>query len=224
MIAPLAPYGLKGAAWYQGEANVAEPDEYARLLPALIADWRAQFRVADLPFLVVQLAPFGPLSTAPQDTTLSRLREAQRRAVQADPRAGLAVTIDIGDPSDIHPTNKQDVGRRLALLARRIAYGETVTATAPEPVSARRDGDRVVVTFSRGGLVTYGAARPIGFELCDGARRCRYVDATVVGDTVLLEAGTAEPSLVRYAWADSPVVNLFDEGKLPVGPFEMPVR
>jgi sialate O-acetylesterase len=224
MIAPLAPYGLKGVAWYQGEANVSEAGEYARLLPALMADWRTQFRVADLPFLVVQLAAFGPLSAVPQDTPLSRLREVQRRVVQADPRAGLAVTIDVGDPYDIHPTNKLEVGRRLGLLARRIAYGEAVTASAPEPVSARRDGERVVVTFSRGGLVSYGAARPVGFELCDSSRRCHYVDAAVVGGKVLLEAGAGEASLVRYAWADSPMVNLFGGEKLPVSPFELPVR
>lgn len=224
MIAPLAPYGLKGAAWYQGEANVGEPAEYARLLPALMADWRARFATPDLPFLVVQLADFGPPSTAPQDTAWARLRETQRKVVAADPRAGLALTIDIGDPSDIHPTNKQEVGRRLALLARRIAYGEPVAAAGPQPLGASRRGAAVVVRYAPGALAVRSSTRPVGFELCDAARYCQYADARVEGSDVVLEGGPAQPAFVRYAWADSPVVNLYDGQGLPAVPFEITVQ
>jgi sialate O-acetylesterase len=224
MIAPLAPYGLKGAAWYQGEANVGEPAEYARLLPALMADWRARFATPDLTFLVVQLADFGPPSTGPQDTAWARLRETQRKVVAADPRAGLAVTIDIGDPSDIHPTNKQEVGRRLALLARRIAYGEPLAAAGPQPLGASRRGAAVVVHYAPGGLAVRSSTHPVGFELCDAARRCQYADARVEGSDVVVEGGPAQPAFVRYAWADSPVVNLYDGQGLPAVPFESAVQ
>jgi sialate O-acetylesterase len=223
MIAPLAPYGLKGVAWYQGEENVAEPAEYARLLPALMADWRGAFAAPDLPFVIAQLADFGPPATAPQDTAWARLRETQRKVVAADPRAGLGVTIDVGDPLDIHPTNKQEVGRRLSLLARRIAYGEDVVAQAPSPVEARRAGDAVVVHFTPGALAVRSAARPIAFELCDAQRRCRYADATITDNGVVLRGGPPHPAFVRYAWADSPVVNLYGQAGLPVAPFELPV-
>jgi sialate O-acetylesterase len=222
MIAPLGPYGLKGVAWYQGEANVGEPAEYARLLPALIADWRTRFEASDLTFLAVQLTAFGPRAATPMDPAWARLREAQRKAISADPRAGLAVSIDLGDPFDIHPTQKLKVGQRLALLARRIAYGEDVPAEGPRPRAAHRRGDDVVVDFGLP-LVIQGDARPVGFELCDARRRCRWAEARAEGASVVLAHG-ADAALVRYAWADSPVVNLFDRQGLPAIPFELPVE
>jgi len=226
LIAPLGGYGLRGFTWYQGEANVEETANYARLLPGLIADWRRQFG-ADLPFLVVQLTNFGPASAQPQDSHWAALREVQRRTVEADPHAGLAVTIDIGDRYDIHPTNKQEVGRRLALLARRLAYGESLVDSGPTPIGAARMGALVAVNLAHtdGGLVVYGASRPIGFELCDAASRCRFVDAVVDKDRVLLDAsGGADPVKVRFCWADSPVCNLYNGAGLPATPFEMTVR
>jgi sialate O-acetylesterase len=222
MIAPLAPYGLKGVAWYQGEANVAEAAEYARLLPALFADWRGAFDAPDLSFLVVQLANFGPPSSAPQDTAWAQLREVQRRIVAADPYAGLAVAIDVGEPSDIHPTNKLEVGRRLSLLARRIAYGEKLADAGPQPLHAQRVGANVVVSYAGGSLVTRSSDHPIGFELCDASHHCRYVEARVAGGEVVLQGGP-DPAFVRYAWADSPVVNLYNDQGLPAVPFELPV-
>jgi sialate O-acetylesterase len=136
----------------------------------------------------------------------------------------MAVAIDIGDPFDIHPTNKQEVGRRLSLQARRIAYGEAVVAQGPSPISARREGDTVVLRFSGGDLSVRSGEHPTAFELCDAARRCRYVDATVAGDDVVLRGGPTDPALVRYAWADSPVVNLYGAGGLPAPPFEIMIR
>jgi sialate O-acetylesterase len=226
MIAPLAGYTLRGVAWYQGEANVSESAEYARLLPALFQDWRKRFG-ADLPFLVAQLADFGPVATRPVDSFWASLRDVQRRVVQADPHAALAVTIDVGDRYDIHPTNKQQVGRRLALAARRLIYGENIVASGPTPIDASRSGGHVVVRFSNAasGLVVYGGKQPIGFELCDDENRCEYVDATVQNDHVLLEVGSiGEPLRVRYAWADSPICNLYNENDLPAVPFEIRIR
>jgi sialate O-acetylesterase len=226
MISPLAGYTLRGAAWYQGEANVSESAEYARLLPALFDDWRKAFG-ADLPFLVVQLADFGPVATRPVDSMWASLRDVQRRVVQADPHAALAVTVDVGDRYDIHPTNKQQVGRRLALAARRLVYGDDVVASGPSPIEASRAGGQVVVRFENvaSGLVVYGGKEPIGFELCDDGNRCEYVDATVQDDRVVLEIGSiGKPSRVRYAWADSPICNLYNDNDLPAVPFEMRIQ
>jgi sialate O-acetylesterase len=226
MIAPLAGYALRGVAWYQGESNVSESTEYARLLPALFQDWRKAFG-ADLPFLVVQLADFGPVATRPVDSLWASLRDVQRRVVQADPHAALAVSIDVGDRYDIHPTNKQQVGRRLALAARRLIHGEDIVASGPSPIEASRAGGNVVVRFANAasGLVVYGGKQPIGFELCDDEHRCEYVDATVQDDRVLLAIGSiGKPSRVRYAWADSPICNLYNQSDLPAVPFEIGIQ
>lgn len=226
MIAPLAGYTLRGVAWYQGESNVSESAEYARLLPALFQDWREVFG-ADLPFLVVQLADFGPVATRPVDSLWASLRDVQRRVVEADPHAVLAVTIDVGDRYDIHPTNKQQVGRRLALAARRLIHGEDIVAWGPTPIDARRAAGQVVVRFSNAasGLVVYGDKQPVGFELCDDGNRCEYADATVQDDRVLLEVGSmGKPSRVRYAWADSPMCNLYNESDFPAVPFEIRIQ
>ncbi len=224
MIAPLVPYGLKGFAWYQGEANVAEPAAYARLLPALVADWRRWFEAPDAPFLVVQLADFGPRQTQPAESGWASVRDVQRRVAAADPKVGLASAVDIGDIYDIHPANKQQVGHRLALQARKLAYGETgLIAAGPAPVSATRAGGAVVVRFDQPAVVQ-GDARPVGFELCDADGACRFVDASLAGDQVSLAvpAGFA-PVRVRYAWADSPILNLYGTTGLPATPFELAI-
>jgi sialate O-acetylesterase len=224
MIAPLIPYGLKGFAWYQGEANVAEPAAYARLLPALVADWRRSFEAPDAPFLVVQLAEFGPRQTRPVESGWAGVRDVQRRTAAADPKVGLASAVDIGDIYDIHPANKQQVGHRLALLARKLAYGETgLIAAGPAPLSATRAGGAVVVRLDQSAVVQ-ADVRPIGFELCDAGGACRFVDASLAGDQVSLAtpAGFA-PVKVRYAWADSPILNLYGTTGLPATPFELAI-
>ena len=189
------------------------------LLGAVMAE-RRQGQSPDMPALVVQLADYGGFATAPGlPAGTAALRDAQRRAVAADPRAGLVVTHDIGDPYDIHPANKQEVGRRLALAARRL-YGEPVTM-GPEVVSAKRSGDTVVVNFAQvggGRLVSRGSDRVIGFELCDAT--CRWVDGRIDGTSVVLSGTGAK---VRFAWADSPTFNLFDAAGLPAGPFQVEV-
>jgi sialate O-acetylesterase len=227
MIAPIAGYTLRGALWYQGESNTGRADQYQRLLSGLMADWRASFSPR-LPFLIVQLAGYGAPPTKPVESGWAALRDAQRLTVLADGNAGLAVAIDIGDRYDIHPANKQELGRRLARAARRVVYGEKIAASGPAVVSARRVGDDVEVTFTdiTGRLVSYSADAPIGFELCgDNRNSCRYATARLSADGVRLAVPPgAAPTRVRYCWADHPICTLFDEASLPAGPFEVKIQ
>lgn len=226
MIAPLAGYKFKLAAWYQGESNAGAAQEYRTLLPLLMADWRQTFGQKDLPFLVVQLASFGQVATAPGQSGWAELRDAQLHAVRGDAHAGLAVTFDYGDRSDIHPTQKTVVGERLARAARAVAYGEQVTPGGPEAVAAERAGSDIVVRFkhTNGGLRTYSSNLAIAFEACTDSA-CRYVPAQVDGDrAVLAGANAADVKRVRYAWADAPYVNLYSADDLPALPFQIEVR
>lgn len=226
MLAPLVPFTLLGVVWYQGESNTEDAGNYQALLTGFMADWRAKFG-ADLPFLIVQLANYGPPATTPSDSGWAKLREAQRLATANDTHAGLAVTIDIGDRYDLHPANKQEVGRRLARVARHVVYGESIAPSGPVPLAARAEGGRIAVTFGdvEDQLVVYGAHRPTGFELCGaGEGSCRFVDATVESNRAWLEPGdVTKPTRVRFCWADSPVCTLYDRSGLPAGPFEIPI-
>jgi sialate O-acetylesterase len=227
MIAPLRDYTLRGVAWYQGESNSTLPEarRYQAQLAALMADWRRQF-AAPLPFLVVQLANYGPMAKKPVESGMALTRDAQRRAVAADGNAGLVVTIDIGNRDDIHPTNKQEVGRRLARAAKRVVFGEAVSASGAAPQSARREGGAVLVSFGdfEGSLTVYHSKDPSAFELCGAAEgSCRFVSATLLpqGKVSLDASGVSAPARVRFCWADSPLCNLYDGAGLPVSPFEI---
>lgn len=227
MIAPLAPYGLRGVVWYQGESNTANAVQYRKLLAGLMADWRREF-AADLPFVVVQLPNFGEPSMGPAESNWASLREAQRRAVADDPHAALVVTIDIGERDNLHPPNKQEVGRRVALAARRLTHETRVPASGPIPLSAQREGGHVVVAFGNveGTLLSQGANEPIGFELCGLAQAsCRFANATMQASRVLLDGAEKDPpTRVRYCWGDNPMCNLRDQSGLPAGPFELEIR
>lgn len=231
MIAPLAGYGFKLAAWYQGESNAGAPQEYRTLLPLLISDWRQRLDQPALPFLVVQLTAFGATAKAPGQSGWAELRDAQAATVAADAHTGLAVTLDVGDRFDIHPTQKTVVGERLARAARAVAYGEKTASGSPTALSAQRRGNDIVIAFrdTGGGLVTYSSDRALGFEVCDGTA-CRYAEARAEGDSVVLPgAATAAGAgitrtRVRYAWADAPFVNLFSGDDLPAAPFQLEVR
>jgi sialate O-acetylesterase len=230
MITPIRPYGLRGALWYQGEANAGSPGGYETLLAGLMADWRRAF-APDLPFLVVQLPNFGAAPTSPVDTGWARIREAQRRAVARDAHAGLAVTIDVGDREELHPPNKQAVGRRLARAARHVVYGEPIAPSGPVAASARREAGNIVVTFDdvTGRLVTYSSSHPIGFELCGLEQpSCRFVVSAIEGNRAVLESGAGEAAAldtrVRYCWGDGPICTLYDESGLPAGPFELTIE
>lgn len=225
MIAPLGPLGLKGVLWYQGESNTGDPGRYRTLLNAWMADWRSQFQAPSLPFLIVQLPDYGLPPIKPEDTDWARLRESQRLAAKDDSNAALVVTIDIGDHFGLHPGNKQEVGRRLAVAARHLIYGDATARTGPVPVGTAHAKGGVAVKFANftGKLVAYNAADPIGFELCD-ARSCRFAKSTIRGDSVLLSAGRFAPTHVRYCWGDGPVCTLYDSARMPAVPFDIPVK
>ena len=225
MILPLGPTTVRGILWYQGESDAGQPKEYSSLLPALIADWRQRFG-ADVPFLIVQLPGFGPPSAKPQESDWADLREVQRRVVNNTPNAGLAVTIDLGQIDNLHPTNKQAVGARLALLARKIVYGENITAMGPTPASATRTGNTVAIRFENigKGLVVYESSRPISFEICDTARHCSFTDAVKNGDEIDLDVShVTGAASVRFCWSDSPICNVCNTEGLPAVPFEIPI-
>ncbi|WP_295930098.1 sialate O-acetylesterase [uncultured Xanthomonas sp.] len=227
MIAPLGRYGLRGMLWYQGESNTGDGAAYATRLRGLRDDWRRQFG-AKMPLLVVQLAGYGLPPQAPVESGWAQVREAQRRVAAEDACSGLAVAIDIGGAYDIHPPNKQELGRRLARAARHVVYGEHALApSGPIPRTATRTqgGVRIVFDDVDGSLVTTGASGPIGFELCDAqAQRCTYADAALDGRAVVLRSPQAVAAArVRYCWADGPVCTLRDSAGAPAGPFELPV-
>jgi sialate O-acetylesterase len=216
MIAPLAGYAIRGAVWYQGETNTAYPAEYERVLGALATSWRAAWKQGDFPLLVVQLPNFLGKSR-----DWATLRASQAKVAKDLPNVGLAVTIDLGTPDNIHPTNKQPVGHRLALIARKMAYGQDVACSGPTFKSLEVNGGEAVATFDHvdDGLVARGG-EVLGFELAgdDG----KFVPATgkIKGPTVVLQAdGVASPKAVRYAWANDPKCTLYNTIDLPAAPF-----
>lgn len=218
MIAPLHNYPVNGFAWYQGEANAGDAKGYAELMPLMIADWRKRFGAT--PFIMVQLANWGPLVSTPTGDPWGQLRDVQRQVADADPQVGMASAVDIGQVTDIHPTNKQDVGRRLALAARHLALGEAIEDRGPSPAAVARTAKGIEVRFAHGPLLAMGGSPAIGFELCNAAAQCRFVPGEVSGDTVTLPAD-AEAVEVRYLWQASPIVNLYNPAGLPASGFSM---
>lgn len=223
MIAPISNFSFKGVIWYQGESNTKAPKEYFGLMSALILDWRGIWG-SNLPFLYVQLANFMEPTFEPVESDWAELRHAQLQCLSI-PFTGMAVTIDLGEWNDIHPLNKREVGRRLALQARTVAYGETgLVASGPiyDQVTAKKK--RVEVTFSNSGssLLVRGNASLSGFELAGADRKFKKATATLKDDKVVLTSPEiSKPMFVRYAWANNPVeANLFNSEGLPASPFE----
>jgi sialate O-acetylesterase len=223
MIAPLLPYAVKGAIWYQGEANAGRAGQYRELLALMIADWRARFGVGDFPFLIVQLASFAKQQVQPAEGGWAALREAQQQVAATVPNCGLACAIDLGEANDIHPKNKQEVGRRLGLEAERIAYGRELLSSGPvfralniENGVARLDFDHL----GGGLLVKADDGQLRGFALAGADGVFVWAEARIEGDTVLVSSPqVAEPVAVRYGWASNPVGNLFSQAGLPALPF-----
>jgi sialate O-acetylesterase len=216
MIAPFGHFALAGGAWYQGESDVGIPG-YADRLRELIAGWRQQFN-PNLRMLVVQLPNWGPTTEHPTASGWAEIRNEEFKAVAADSNAALVPTLDVGENSNLHPLDKLDVGLRLALAAE----GKSL----PLPTSAKRQGDAVVVAFSGigGGLHTWSSGHAIGVELCGATQEsCRYAPATVSGNALSIADDGKPATRVRYAWIDSPVVNLYDARALPVPGFELPI-
>lgn len=222
MIAPLVPFAIKGAIWYQGESNVGRAVQYRKLLATMIADWRSRFGVGDFPFLIVQLANFLPTKPDPGSSTWAELREAQSLVTKDVPKTGLAVAIDIGDAGDIHPKNKQDVGRRLALSALAVAYGKPVEFSGPSFRALKVEGSRIRLSFDHvgGGLEIKGGGKLNGFAVAGPDGRYFWADAMIDGNGVLVSSREVPaPESVRYAWAENPVCNLYNKAGLPAVPF-----
>lgn len=221
MLAPLVPYGIKGAIWYQGESNAGRAKQYRTLLPTMIKDWRQQFGVGDFPFFVVQLANFLAVQTQPSEGGWAELREAQSLTAKNDKNVGVAVAIDIGEANDIHPRNKQDVGRRLALSALGIAYQKDVVHSGPEFVSAVFRNGNAYLKFNHvgGGLQARGE-KLIGFAIAGNDGKFVWGNARIDGDTVVVSSpDIANPAAVRYGWANNPTCNLYNKEGLPASPF-----
>jgi len=229
MVAPLVPYGIKGAIWYQGESNHARPLEYKTLLSRLIADWRENWGQGDFPFLVVQLPNF---QQAVQSWPF--VRESQLKTVQSVPNAGLAVTIDVGEPVNLHPPHKLYVGLRLAQAAKRVAYGQEVVYSGPIFESAKSEGSAIRVLFREVGAgLTIGSApylapgvAPLpttslaGFMIAGEDRYWVLADAKIEGNSVLVSSPqVANPVAIRYAWENAPRCNLYNKEGLPTSPF-----
>jgi len=221
MIHPLTPYTIRGAIWYQGESNVVNGREYRSLLPAMIQGWRKAWGQGDFPFLVVQLANFMMTDADPSDTPWARLREAQLLSVQRTRNTALVVAIDIGDALDIHPRNKQEVGRRLALAAERVAYGQKIVYSGPIYKSMKITGNKIHLKFDHvdGGLVAKGD-KLTGFAIAGADKKFGWAQAKIEGDKVIgWSEKVPNPVAVRYAWANNPVCNLYNKEGLPAEPF-----
>lgn len=221
MISPLVPYAIRGAIWYQGESNADRAYQYRSLFPALIRDWRSCWRQGDFPFVFVQLANFMGRKAQPQEDAWAELREAQLMALSL-PNTGMAVAIDIGEERDIHPKNKQEVGRRLALNALHLAYGKDVDYSGPIYKSMKVEGDKIRLFFDQvdGGLRIQNGRELKGFAVAGADRRFTWAEAEIDGKTVLVSSpAVTHPVAVRYAWASNPECNLTNKAGLPASPF-----
>jgi sialate O-acetylesterase len=221
MIAPLIPYGIQGAIWYQGESNAGRAYQYRKLFPAMIKNWRKDWKLGDFPFLFVQLANFRAVKSEPDESDWAELREAQFMTL-AVPNTGMATIIDIGEANDIHPKNKQDVGKRLALWALAETYDKDLVYSGPLYKSMEKKDNQIILHFDHigGGLVADGGEPLKGFAIAGADRKFVWADAKIEGKTVVVSSDQViEPVAVRYAWADNPVCNLYNEAGLPASPF-----
>ncbi len=242
MIRPVVPFAIRGVIWYQGEANTDRPFQYRTLFPALIASWRKAWGAGDFPFLYVQIAGYGDPKPAPAESSWAALREAQEAALTV-PNVGMISAIDIGESKDIHPKNKQEVGRRLARAALAKVYGKETPHEGPVFEEMKVEGEKARLSFRHadGGLkvrtpapspaagstplgmvppAELGAGVPRGFEIAGDDMKFAWADAMIDGSTVVLSSPKVpKPVAVRYAWADYTDVNLYNREGLPALPF-----
>ena len=216
MIAPLIPYAIRGAIWYQGESNAGRAYQYRTLFPTMIDCWRRQWDQGDFPFLWVQLANW---KSRMDKRAWGELREAQTMTL-SKPNTGQAITIDIGNPRDIHPKNKQEVGRRLGLIARAQIYGEQVDFRGPTFGRLHCADGKATIDFANAEKLVVRGNRLLGFEIAGKDQKFYLADARIDGTSVIVTSkDVPSPVAVRYAFADSPSCNLFDENGLPAEPF-----
>lgn len=223
MIAPLIPFAIKGAIWYQGESNAGRAILYRSAFPMMIKNWRDDWKQGDFPFLFVQLAPFYPIVKEPTDPDWAYLREAQLMTMQKVPHTGMAVITDAGDEKDIHPRRKEPAGVRLAIAARAIAYGAKIEPSGPIYESMKFDGGKIILSFKHAGkgLEARGEdGKLTGFTICGEDKKFHNAKAEIMGDKVIVSCDEVkEPVAVRFGWANYPVVNLFSKDGLPASPF-----
>lgn len=221
IIAPVVPYAIRGVIWYQGESNAGNADLYARTFPAMIEDWRRAWGRGNLPFLFVQLAPFGAGPESTKESTWALLREAQMRAAASVPNTAMAVITDLGDCEDIHPRRKKPVGQRLASAALALAYSVDCVYKGPSFKRMAVSGDRVVLDFADavGGLVARDGDL-VGFTVAGEDRVFHEARAHIIGSRVVVSSSSvSKPVAVRYGWADCPKANLFNRAGFPASPF-----
>ena len=219
MVHPLLPCAIRGVLWYQGESNVGRAGAYAQQFPALITSWRSHFGQGDIPFLWVQLANFRAPPSG-RGEVLPYLREAQARAL-ALPATGQAVAIDIGDPASINPRNKQEVGRRLALIAKAKVYAIPVDYSGPAFTGAEAEGASMRVHFRFTGEGITASDKPLqSFEVAGADKLFHPAKAVIQGSTLLVQSPLVkQPVAVRYAWRNAPEANLYNGAGLPAAPF-----
>ena len=225
MIYPILRFPIKGVLWYQGESNAgnaADAKNYTAHFKTLIQSWRSLWELGDFPFLYVQLANFMAAKNTPSPSNWALLREAQSKALDL-PKTGQAIIIDIGEANDIHPRNKQDVGKRLALAAQKLTYNKDVVFSGPTYATMTRDTNKIILTFENTGTgLSAKGNRPLeGFAIAGEDKKFIWAEARIVNNTVEVWAdGISEPIAVRYAWADNPDnANLYNEEGLPAAPF-----
>ena len=222
MVAPVINYTIKGFLWYQGEANTGRAEEYAKLQPAQISDWRNKWKQGELPFFYVQLPGFMDYNYLPSESNWAMLRESQLSALSV-PSTAMAVAIDLGEWNDIHPDNKKDVGERLALAAEKIVYGENIVHSGPIYQSATINGNKITINFTNtgSGLTTNDGEELGEFAIAGDDKKFLWAKAAIEGNTVIVwNDAVPNPKYVRYAWADNPVnPNLYNKEGLPASPF-----
>jgi sialate O-acetylesterase len=227
MIAPIVGYTLKGFVWYQGESNTGRADEYAKLQPAMINDWRMKWNQPNAPFLYVQLPGFMDYSYLPTESQWAQFRQAQLQSLSV-PNTGMVVAIDLGEWNDIHPDRKKEVGDRLALAAEKLAYGENIVYSGPIYQSQQVDGNKVILSFINvgSGMITNDGEEPSEFAIAGADKKFVWAKAKIEGNKVVVWSDAiATPKFVRYAWADDPVnPNLFNREGLPASPFQIEIN
>jgi sialate O-acetylesterase len=227
MVAPIINYTIKGFCWYQGESNAGRPEEYAKLQPAQIADWRNKWKQSDLPFLYVQLPGFMDYNYLPAESNWAKLRESQLKSLFVANTA-MAVAIDLGEWNDIHPDNKKDVGVRLALAAMKLAYGENNIYSGPIYQSYITEGNKIIISFSNtgSGLTTNDGEAPAEFAIAGADKKFVWAKTKMEGNKIIIWSdAVANPLYIRYAWADNPVnPNVYNKEGLPASPFEIVIK
>lgn len=222
MIHPILNYTIKGAIWYQGEANIKNPIEYQTLLPALINNWREKFDQGDFPFLFVQLPNYNKAKEYPTESNWAELREAQLKALSVQNTA-MAITIELGEWNDIHPLNKKDVAKRLVLAARKIAYKEkNIVFSGPTLKNKKIKGDKIILKFENigSGLVAKDGELK-EFAIAGSDQKFVWAKAVIKKNKIIVSSEAVKnPVAVRYAWADNPdEANLYNKEDLPASPF-----